>query len=220
MKKIIYLSGGSGMVGRNIIDHNESNNYKILSPKSSDLNLLNYKNIENFISDNRPDIIIHTAGVVGGIQANIDNPTKFLVENLQMGINILTASKKMNVKNFINLSSSCMYPRNSNIPLSEDKILTGELEPTNEGYALAKISTTKLCEYINSEDNSLLYKTIIPCNLYGKYDNFSNNSSHMIPAVIKKIHEAKKNNLEFVEIWGDGLASREFMYASDLSDFI
>ncbi len=220
MKKIIYLSGGSGMVGRNIIDHNESNNYKILSPKSSDLNLLNYKNIENFISDNRPDIIIHTAGVVGGIQANIDNPTKFLVENLQMGINILTVSKKMNVKNFINLSSSCMYPRNSNIPLSEDKILTGELEPTNEGYALAKISTTKLCEYINSEDNSLLYKTIIPCNLYGKYDNFSNNSSHMIPAVIKKIHEAKKNNLEFVEIWGDGLASREFMYASDLADFI
>ena len=106
MKKIIYLSGGSGMVGRNIIDHNESNNYKILSPKSSDLNLLNYKNIENFISDNRPDIIIHTAGVVGGIQANIDNPTKFLVENLQMGINILTVSKKMNVKNFINLSSS------------------------------------------------------------------------------------------------------------------
>ena len=208
------------MVGRNIIDHIQAKNYKILSPKSSDLNLLNYKDITNFISKNKPDIIIHTAGVVGGIEANINNPVKFLVENTQIGINILTASKEMKIKNFINLSSSCMYPRNSNNPLSEEQILSGELEPTNEGYALAKINTTKLCEYINNEDNNFLYKTIIPCNLYGKYDNFNNNSSHMIPAVIKKIHEAKKNNLQFVDIWGDGLARREFMYASDLADFI
>ena len=220
MKKIIYLSGGNGMVGRNIIDHIEAKNYTILSPKSSDLNLLNYNETKNFITNNKPDIIIHTAGVVGGIDANINNPVKFLVENTQMGINILTASKEMKIKSLINLSSSCMYPRNSNNPLSEEKILSGELEPTNEGYALAKIGTTKLCEYINSEDNSFLYKTIIPCNLYGKYDNFDNNSSHMIPAVIKKIHEAKKNKLKFVDIWGDGLARREFMYASDLADFI
>jgi len=220
MKKIIYLSGGSGMVGRNIIDHIQAKNYKILSPKSSDLNLLNYNDITNFISKNKPDIIIHTAGVVGGIEANINNPVKFLVENTQMGINILTASKEMKIKNFINLSSSCMYPRNSNNPLSEEQILSGELEPTNEGYALAKISTTKLCEYINIEDNYFLYKTIIPCNLYGRYDNFNNKSSHMIPAAIKKIHEAKKNNLQFVDIWGEGLARREFMYASDLADFI
>jgi GDP-L-fucose synthase len=220
MKKKIYLSGGNGMVGRNIINHIESKNYKILSPKSSDLNLLNYNETKNFITKNKPDIIIHTAGVVGGIEANINNPVKFLVQNTQMGLNILTASKEMKIKNFINLGSSCMYPHNSNNSLSEEQILSGKLESTNEGYALAKICTTKLCEYLNSEDNSLLYKTIIPCNLYGKYDNFDNNSSHMIPAVIKKIHEAKKNKLQFVDIWGDGHARREFMYASDLADFI
>jgi len=220
MKKKIYLSGGNGMVGRNIINHIESKNYKILSPKSSDLNLLNYNETKNFITKNKPDIIIHTAGVVGGIEANINNPVKFLVENTQIGLNILTASKEMKIKNFINLGSSCMYPHNSNNSLSEEQILSGKLESTNEGYALAKICITKLCEYLNSEDNSLLYKTIIPCNLYGKYDNFDNNSSHMIPAVIKKIHEAKKNKLQFVDIWGDGHARREFMYASDLADFI
>ena len=208
------------MVGRNIINHIESKNYKILSPKSSDLNLLNYNETKNFITKNKPDIIIHTAGVVGGIEANINNPVKFLVQNTQMGLNILTASKEMKIKNFINLGSSCMYPHNSNNSLSEEQILSGKLESTNEGYALAKICITKLCEYLNSEDNSLLYKTIIPCNLYGKYDNFDNNSSHMIPAVIKKIHEAKKNKLQFVDIWGDGHARREFMYASDLADFI
>jgi len=220
MKKVIYLSGGSGMVGRNIIDHIQSQDYKILTPKRSELNLLKYEDVKNFLNQNKPDLVLHAAGVVGGIEANIDNPVKFLVENTQIGINILTASKETKIKSFINLGSSCMYPRNSNNPLSEEQILSGKLEPTNEGYALAKIGTTKLCEYINSEDNSYLYKTIIPCNLYGKYDNFNNNSSHMIPAVIKKIHEAKKKNLQFVEIWGDGIARREFMYASDLTDFI
>jgi len=113
-----------------------------------------------------------------------------------------------------------MYPRNSEIPLSEDQILTGELEPTNEGYALAKISTTKLCEFINKEDSSLSYKTVIPCNLYGKYDNFNKNSSHMIPGVISKIHRAKINNFQSVDIWGDGLSRREFMYTADFADFI
>ena len=220
MKKVIYLSGGNGMVGRNIIEHAESQNYKILSPKSSELNLLKYKDIENFLTQNKPDLVIHAAGVVGGIEANINNPVKFLVENIQMGINILTASRMKKVKNFINLSSSCMYPRNSEIPLSEDQILTGKLEPTNEGYALAKISTTKLCEFINREDSSLSYKTVIPSNLYGKYDNFNKNSSHMIPGVISKIHRAKINNLQSVDIWGDGLSRREFMYTADFADFI
>ena len=154
MKKKIYLSGGNGMVGRNIINHIESKKYKILSPKSSDLNLLNYNETKNFITKNKPDIIIHTAGVVGGIEANINNPVKFLVENTQIGLNILTASKEMKIKNFINLGSSCMYPHNSNNSLSEEQILSGKLESTNEGYALAKICITKLCEYLNSEDNS------------------------------------------------------------------
>ena len=220
MKKVIFLSGGNGMVGRNILEHIESKNYKFLSPRSSELNLLRYKDVEDFIASHKPELIIHAAGVVGGIEANINNPVKFLVNNLQMGINLLIASKEQKVKNLINISSSCTYPRNSKIALTEDRILTGELEPTNEGYALSKISIAKLCEYINLENRFLSYKTIIPSNLYGKYDNFEENSSHMIPAVIKKIHEAKKKNLEFVDIWGNGLARREFMYASDFADFI
>lgn len=220
MKQVIYLSGSNGMVGKNILDHIESKNYKILTTKKSDLNLLNYSEIENFLLNHKPDIIVHAAGVVGGIEANINKPVKFLVDNMQMGINILNASRVNKVKKFINLSSSCMYPRNSEIALTEDQILKGELEPTNEGYALAKCAITKLCEYINREENSLTFKSVIPCNLYGKYDNFETKTSHMVPAVIKKIHEAKKNNLEKIDIWGDGLARREFMYTSDLADFI
>lgn len=220
MKKIILLTGGSGMVGSNIINHNFSQNYKILSPTSSDLNLLNYKDLEDYIKFNKPELVIHAAGIVGGIKANINYPVKFLVDNMQMGLNILMASKTQKVKKFINFSSSCMYPKNARNPLLEDSILKGELEPTNEGYALSKITSTRLCEYISREDSSFLYKTVIPCNLYGKYDDFSYENSHMIPGVIKKIHDAKNKNLEFVNIWGDGLARREFMYAADIADFI
>ena len=220
MKKIILLTGGSGMVGSNIINHNFSQNYKILSPTSSDLNLLNYKDLEDYIKFNKPELVIHAAGIVGGIKANINYPVKFLVDNMQMGLNILMASKTQKVKKFINLSSSCMYPKNARNPLLEDSILKGELEPTNEGYALSKITSTKLCEYISREDSSFLYKTVIPCNLYGKYDDFNYESSHMIPGVIRKIYDAKNKNLEFVNIWGDGLARREFMYAADIADFI
>ena len=220
MKKIILLTGGSGMVGSNIINHNFSQNYKILSPTSSDLNLLNYKDLEDYIKFNKPELVIHAAGIVGGIKANINYPIKFLVDNMQMGLNILMASKTQKVKKFINFSSSCMYPKNARNPLLEDSILKGELESTNEGYALSKITSTRLCEYISREDSSFLYKTVIPCNLYGKYDDFSYENSHMIPGVIKKIHDAKNKNLEFVNIWGDGLARREFMYAADIADFI
>ena len=113
MKKIILLTGGSGLVGRNIINHNFSQNYKILSPTSSDLNLLNYKDIEDYIALNRPEIVIHAAGIVGGIEANINYPVKFLVDNMQMGLNILMASKTQGIKNFINLGSSSMYPKNA-----------------------------------------------------------------------------------------------------------
>ena len=220
MKKIILLTGGSGMVGRNITDHISAPNYKILSPSSSDLNLLNYKDIIDYIIFNQPEFIINAAGFVGGIEANMNYPVKFLVDNTQIGLNILMASKAQKVKKFINLGSSCMYPRNAKNPLSEDCILKGELEPTNEAYALAKITSTRLCEYITREDNSFLYKTIIPCNLYGKYDDFNYDNSHMIPGVIRKIYDAKNKNSEFVNIWGNGLARREFMYAADIADFI
>ena len=130
------------------------------------------------------------------------------------------SAKTCGVKKFMNLSSSCMYPRDAQNPLSEDLILKGELEPTNEGYAIAKVASTRLCEYINREDESYLYKTVIPCNLYGQHDKFDSEHSHMIPAVIRKINDAKNNNLKSIDIWGDGLARREFMYTADFADFI
>lgn len=208
------------MVGKNILTHPQSKQHTIIAPTRKELDLLNYTNVETYFEKTKPDIIIHAAGIVGGIQANIASPVKFLVENNEIGKNVLMASRKSNIKKLINLASSCMYPRAAKNPLSEDLILKGELEPTNEGYALAKIFTIRLCEYINREDNSFLYKTLIPCNLYGKFDKFDPQNSHMLPAVIKKIHEAKTGNASSVEIWGDGSARREFMFAEDLVDFI
>jgi GDP-L-fucose synthase len=216
----ILLTGSNGMVGRNIIGHSNVHNHEMFSPTSSELNLLDAESVKNYISVNKPDMIIHAAGIVGGIQANMAQPVKFLVENMQMGLNIIMSAKACGVKHFMNLGSSCMYPRDAENPLSEDLILKGELEPTNEGYAIAKVASTRLCEYINREDNYYLYKTVVPCNLYGKHDNFNPEHSHMIPAVIRKINNAKDQNLKSVEIWGDGLARREFMYAADFADFV
>ena len=216
----ILLTGSRGMVGRNIAEHASACHHVILSPTSAELNLLDAASVQVYISTNKPDMIIHAAGIVGGIQANMAQPVKFLVDNMQMGLNILTSAKACSVKKIMNLGSSCMYPRDAENPLSEDMISKGELEPTNEGYAIAKVAITRLCEYINREDESYLYKTVIPCNLYGKYDKFDPEQSHMIPAVIRKINDAKDQNKEFIDIWGDGLAKREFMYAGDFADFV
>lgn len=208
------------MVGKNILEHSKIEDYTVFHPSSKELNLQDYNAVDNFIKKNSPDFVIHSAGLVGGIQANIANPVNFLVNNLDIGRNIILASKNNNVKNFMNLASSCMYPRNAKNPLQEELILQGELEPTNEGYAIAKIVATRLCEYIVKEDASFHYKTVIPCNLYGKYDKFSPEHSHMVPAVIKKIYEAKESQKTEIDIWGDGMAKREFMYAGDLADFV
>jgi GDP-L-fucose synthase len=216
----ILLTGSRGMVGRNIIEHPSASKHEILSPTSKELDLLDIRSVRDYIGINKPDMVIHAAGIVGGIQANIAQPVRFLVDNMYMGLNILMASKDYSVKKFMNLSSSCMYPRTAKNPLSEELILKGELEPTNEGYAIAKVTSTRLCEYINREDETYLYKTVIPCNLYGKYDKFDPEHSHMIPAVIKKINDAKKQNQASIDIWGDGLARREFMYAADFADFV
>lgn len=216
----ILLTGGSGMVGRNIIESNKSSNYQIISPSSSALNLLNYKEIIDFLSSEKPDIIIHAAGKVGGIQANINSQKSFLYENTQMGLNIISASSSVGIKKLINLGSSCMYPRNAHNPINEKMLLDGKLEPTNEGYAIAKIVVSKLCEYISQEDQNKIYKTIIPCNLYGRFDTFDPKESHLLPAIIKKVHDAKISGEKTVTIWGDGTVRREFMYAGDLADFI
>ena len=220
MNEKIFLTGGTGMVGSNIREHSESHKYTIFAPSSKELDLTHFDSVNSFLKQHKPDIIIHSAGLVGGIQANIKNPVGFLVKNLQMGLNIILAAQQNNVKKLLNLASSCMYPRDMEIGLTEDMILKGELEPTNEGYALAKVVATRLCEYMNREDEKWQYKTAIPCNLYGKYDKFDPKHSHMVPAVIRKIYEAKENNIDEVEIWGDGLSRREFMYAGDLADFV
>ncbi len=216
----ILLTGAGGMVGKNILYLANEHNHTFLSPNRLDLDLLSVDQVRSYLERHKPDLIIHAAGVVGGIQANISSPVKFLVDNMQMGINLLIEARRCGIGRVLNLASSCMYPRDAANPLSEDLILKGELEPTNEGYALAKVTSTRLCEYICREDASFLYKTIIPCNLYGPFDKFSPENSHMIPAVIRKLHEAKLAKSGSVEIWGDGEARREFMYAEDLADFI
>lgn len=216
----ILLTGGTGMVGRNILDHQKINQHYIISPSSKDLDLTDRQSTENYFVQHKPDLVIHAAGFVGGIQANIKQPVKFFVNNLDMGKNVVLAAVEAGVKQLINLGSSCMYPRNAINPLTEEMILTGELEPTNEGYALAKIATAKLCEYLSREDELLCYKTIIPCNIYGLYDKFDPKHSHLIPAIIHKLYQAKKHNQNTVSIWGDGHARREFMFATDLADCI
>jgi len=219
MKKI-FITGANGMVGRNLRERLVDIGYEVLAPVRAELDLLNFQQVKAYVAEHRPEIIIHCAGKVGGIQDNIKNPVQFLIDNLEIGKNIVMAARENRVKRVLNLGSSCMYPRNAENPLKEDLILQGELEPTNEGYALAKISVARLCEYISREDEFFEYKTIIPCNLYGKYDKFDPLHSHMIPAVIRKIHEAKVSGADKVEIWGDGLARREFMIADELVDFI
>ena len=208
------------MVGRNFIENKGSKNYHLIAPTRKELNLLEFEEVNSFISKNRIDLIIHAAGRVGGIQLNNKEPLLFLQDNAEMGKNIVLAAKKQNIKHLINLSSSCVYPKNMKIPLEEDLILTGPLEPTNEGYAIAKIFVQKLCTYINKENIDLKYKTIIPCNLYGKYDDFSLDSGHLLPNIINKIHNAKLNNLDKVVVWGNGSVRREFMYVGDLVDFL
>lgn len=216
----LFITGGSGMVGQNLQEHATCSDYEIIAPTSSQLNLLSQEDVMSFLELERPDIVIHCAGIVGGIQANIANPVKFFSDNMLMALNVINGARKSGVRKLLNLGSSCMYPRNALNPLKEEVVLTGELEPTNEGYALAKISAARLCDYISKEDSHFIYKTIIPCNLYGRHDKFGAHNSHMIPAVISKIDAAVNESLTEIDIWGDGLARREFMFAGDLADFI
>ena len=215
----ILLTGGGGLVGSNVLQSARSQNHELFAPRSSLLNLLDFEGVQKYVADCKPDIVIHAAGRVGGIQANLAAPVDFLVENLDMGRNIILASRSAGVPRFLNIGSSCMYPRGHDTPLSEEMLLTGELEPTNEGYALAKIVCERLCQYV-SRDQGFEYKTIIPCNIYGRHDSFSPAKSHLIPAIIYKLYSAMKSRDPTVEIWGDGLSRREFMYAADLADCI
>lgn len=214
----ILITGSTGMVGQNILEHEGFLKHQLVSPSRKELNLFSYQDVLTYIKNHQPDLVIHCAGRVGGIQANIKNPVEFLVENIDLNRNVILASKNAGVKKLINVGSSCMYPRNSEEALVEEKILQGELEPTNEGYAIAKIMAQRLCSYIRRESPEYIYKTLIPCNLYGRYDKFAPEHSHLVPAVIRKLHEAKLKGEKTVDIWGDGTARREFMYSGDLVD--
>lgn len=219
-KKRILLTGGGGMVGRNLLEHPAIFDFEVLAPRSAELDLCDFVAVKAYLHKHQPDMVIHAAGKVGGIQANMREPVSFLVENLEMGKNIVLASHQAGVKELLNLGSSCMYPRNHSEPLTEDMVLKGELEPTNEGYAIAKVAVARLCDYVSREDSTRKYNTVIPCNLYGRHDKFDPKHSHLLPAIIHKVHQAKVNKDNKVEIWGDGTARREFMYAGDLADSI
>lgn len=208
------------MVGQSVQSHKSFLDYEWLTPSSKSLNLLNYSSVHDYIRSHKPDMVIHAAGRVGGIQANIREGSRFLVENLDMGRNVLLASAQVGVPRLLNLASSCIYPKDKEGSLSEQDILTGPLEPTNEGYALAKIAVLRLASLLSKESIHLTYKTLIPSNLYGPNDNFDPDWSHMIPAIIRKIHAAKVSGQESVEIWGNGEARREFLFVDDLANAI
>ncbi len=210
----ILLTGGTGLVGSNIREYNEKNkNYNLLTPSHEEMDLLDRNAIVEFFENNEFDYVIHAAGVVGGIHTNMANLASFMHDNMIMGFNLLSVAQQFGIKNVLNFATSCMYPADAVSPIPEEMILNGELHPSNEGYAIAKSAIAKYCEFIGYN-----YKTVIPCNLYGKYDKFHPDLSHMLPAAIRKIHLAKVNN-DPVEIWGTGIAYREFMYAQDVADF-
>ena len=216
----ILLTGGRGMVGMSVLQHQRAANHQFYAPSRQELDLFDAGAVLREIKRVEPDVIIHAAGKVGGIEANRADPWRFMVENVTIGLNVVTAARNAGVRKLINLASSCIYPANNDGRLRENMLLTGALEPTNEAYAVAKIAVLKLCGYAGDRDSGLEYKSIIPCNIFGPYDNFHPVRAHLLPAIIRKVHEARESSSRSVEIWGDGTARREFMYAGDLADAI
>jgi len=220
MKKedLIYVSGATGLVGRNLVKKLKESGYdNIITREHNQLDLTSQEDTESFIRCHRPMYIYHCASIVGGIQANINEPYKFLYENLMIQNNIINCAIKYNVEKTMYLASACMFPRDYKQPLKESYLLEAPVEPTNEGYALSKICGTKLCEYANK---TLGDKFIIlsPTNLYGIYDHFDPTDSHVLQSLIKKIYDAKKSNKKVITIWGTGEPRREFLYVEDLAD--
>lgn len=219
-KSKIFIAGHKGMVGsaveRLLINKGFSN---VITRSKKDLDLQNREDVLNFFLTTQPDYVILAAAVVGGIQANIDKPVDFLLDNLKIQNNVIESAVKYNVKRFIFLGSSCVYPKESKQPIKEDYLLNGPLEPTNEGYALAKIVGIKLLESYKKqfEFNSI---SLMPCNLYGPNDSFDSKNAHVLSSLVKKITDAKNDNLKSVKLWGTGIAKREFMHVDDLANFI
>ena len=215
----VLVTGGTGMVGRNLVKTLEERGATVICPAQKELDLTNKEEVFSFFREKGVHSVVHCAGLVGGIHSNIARPFDFALQNMMMGSNVVSACIENGVEKLLNLGSSCMYPREGDNPLKEEDILTGPLEPTNEGYAIAKIAISRLCNYSNRQFGTN-FKTLIPCNLYGHYDNFDLSKAHLIPGVIHRMHLKHQSGEDEITIWGDGTARREFMYAADLADFV
>lgn len=214
----IFVAGHKGLVGSGICRILKSHGYNNLILKThSELNLENEAEVNNFFAEFRPEYVFLSAAKVGGILANNSFPVDFLINNLKIELNVITSAYKFGVKKLLFLGSSCIYPKLCPQPIKEQYLLTGELEPTNEWYALAKIAGIKMCHAFNKQFNTN-FIACMPTNLYGIEDNFSSLGSHVIPGLMKRIHEAKTSNSQFVTIWGTGNPRREFLYIDDLAE--
>lgn len=219
-RKSIFLAGHRGMVGSAVLNHLQSNGYEnVITRTRGELDLINQAQVDSFFAKERPDAVIICAAKVGGILANNTLRADFIYQNLQIASNLIHASSKYNVQKLINLGSSCIYPRDAKIPIVEESLLTDVLEKTNEPYAIAKIAAIKLCESYYQQYKNNFY-SIMPCNMYGPRDNFELQSSHVLPALIRKVDQAKENGAENVEVWGSGKPLREFLYVDDLAQAI
>lgn len=213
----IYIAGHQGMVGSAIWRALNSNGYtNLLGKSSSELDLRDQSAVKDFFNSEKPQVVIDAAARVGGIMANSSFPYQFLMENMQIQNNLIDFSLKGDVKKFIFLGSSCIYPKLAPQPLKEDYLLTSELETTNEWYAIAKITGVKSCEAIRRQFGKD-YISLMPTNLYGPFDNFDLETSHVMPAMIRKFHDAKMNGNEAVLLWGSGSPMREFLHVTDLA---
>ncbi len=214
----IYVAGHRGMVGSAIVRNLEEKGYSnIIGITSKELNLMRQEEVERFFAEEKPEYVFLTAAKVGGINANNTYPAEFIYNNLMIEANIIHSSYKYKVKKLLFLGSSCIYPKMAPQPIKEEYLLTGSLEPTNEAYAIAKISGIELCKFYRKQ-YGCDFISAMPTNLYGINDNFDLETSHVLPALIRKFHEAKVNDDKEVVMWGTGKPKREFLYVDDLAD--
>jgi GDP-L-fucose synthase len=218
MRYKIYIAGQDGMVGSAVYKLLKKE-HQIIECSRKSLDLTSQSEVSKWFKRHKPQVVINAAGKVGGILDNSKYKNEYLYTNNIIGLNLIHSSLKNNVKKFINLGSACIYPRNVKNPIKEEYLLSSELEKTNEAYALAKIAVLKYCEYIMKRYNKE-YFSLQPTNLYGENDNFNLNTSHVIPALVKKFYNAKLNKKKKVEIWGSGKVTREFLNVLDLAEAI
>jgi len=216
----IYVAGHRGLVGGAIMRRLAAGGYtNIIVRTHAELDLTNQVAVSAFFEQEQPEYVFLSAAKVGGIGANSSYPAEFIYQNMMIGFNIVHAAYKNGVKKLLNLGSSCIYPKLALQPMKEEYLLTGALEPTNDAYALAKISVIKLCNSYNKQYGTN-YLSVMPTNLYGPGDNYDLNGSHVLPAMIRKFHEAKISGADRVTLWGDGSPFREFLYSDDLADAV